>query len=212
MNIETWLYYSLAVLILTASPGPSVLLCMTKAVTEGFRASMSTALGSLTAIVSIMTLSFSGLGVVIATSEVAFNIIKWSGAVYLIYLGYKALTSKQETYQISDQDRIPSIATKKSLYITGFIVGASNPKAIVFFTALFPQFINTSEPLLIQYLVFAITFTIMELFWLTLYSYLGARSSNWLLKEGRAKYFNRITGGVFISAGVFLSTSSKAST
>jgi threonine/homoserine/homoserine lactone efflux protein len=212
MNIETWLYYSLAVLILTASPGPSVLLCMTKAVTEGFRASMSTALGSLTAIVSIMTLSFSGLGVVIATSEVAFNIIKWSGAVYLIYLGYKALTSKQETYQISDQDRIPSIATKKSLYITGFIVGASNPKAIVFFTALFPQFINTSEPLLIQYLVFAITFTIMELSWLTIYSYLGARSSNWLLKEGRAKYFNRITGGVFISAGVFLSTSSKAST
>jgi threonine/homoserine/homoserine lactone efflux protein len=212
MNIETWLYYSLAVLILTASPGPSVLLCMTKAVTEGFRASMSTALGSLTAIVSIMTLSFSGLGVVIATSEVAFNIIKWSGAVYLIYLGYKALTSKQETYQISDQDRIPSIATKKSLYITGFIVGASNPKAIVFFTALFPQFINTSEPLLFQYLVFAITFTIMELFWLTIYSYLGARSSNWLLKAGRAKYFNRITGGVFISAGVFLSTSSKAST
>jgi threonine/homoserine/homoserine lactone efflux protein len=66
--------------------------------------------------------------------------------------------------------------------------------------------------LLIQYLVFAITFTIMELFWLTIYSYLGARSSNWLLKEGRAKYFNRITGGVFISAGVFLSTSSKAST
>lgn len=212
MNIETWLYYSLAVLILTASPGPSVLLCMTKAVTEGFRASMSTALGSLTAIVSIMTLSFSGLGVVIATSEVAFNIIKWSGAVYLIYLGYKALTSKQETYQIPDRDRMPSIATKKSLYITGFIVGASNPKAIVFFTALFPQFINTSEPLLIQYLAFAITFTIMELSWLTIYSYLGARSSNWLLKEGRAKYFNRITGGVFISAGVFLSTSSKAST
>jgi threonine/homoserine/homoserine lactone efflux protein len=185
---------------------------MTKAVTEGFRASMSTALGSLTAIVSIMTLSFSGLGVVIATSEVAFNIIKWSGAVYLIYLGYKALTSKQETYQIPDRDRMPSIATKKSLYITGFIVGASNPKAIVFFTALFPQFINTSEPLLIQYLAFAITFTIMELSWLTIYSYLGARSSNWLLKEGRAKYFNRITGGVFISAGVFLSTSSKAST
>ena len=85
MSIELWLYYSLAVLTLTASPGPSVLLCMTKAVTEGFRVPMYTALGSLTAIVSIMTLSFSGLGVVIATSEVAFNMIKWSGAIYLIY-------------------------------------------------------------------------------------------------------------------------------
>ncbi|MDP2546656.1 LysE family translocator [Oceanobacter sp. 4_MG-2023] len=212
MNVETWFYYSLAVLILTASPGPSVLLCMTKAVTEGFRNSMFTALGSLTAIVSIMTLSFSGLGVVIATSEVAFNIIKWSGAIYLIYLGYKSFASEQETYQISEQEKTMPVVTKKSLYVGGFIVGASNPKAIVFFTALFPQFINTSESLLIQYWVFAITFAVMEISWLTIYSYLGAKSSNWLLKEGRAKYFNRITGGVFISAGVFLSTSSKAST
>ena len=212
MNVETWLYYTLSVLVLTASLGPSVLLCMTKAVTQGFAASMFTALGSLTAIVSIMTLSFSGLGVVIATSEIAFNVIKWSGAAYLVYLGYKAFTSKEETYQIAQQEDASSKNTKISLYLSGFVVGASNPKAIVFFTALFPQFINTSEPLLIQYLIFAMTFTVMEFSWLTIYSYLGARSSNWLLKEGRAKYFNRVTGGVFIGAGVFLSTSSKAMT
>jgi len=212
MNIENWLYYSLAVLILTASPGPSVLLCMTKAVTEGFRASMFTALGSLTAIVGIMTLSFTGLGVVIASSEIAFNIIKWSGAIYLIYLGYKALTSKQETYHLSDNEETHLKKSKMSLFASGFIVGASNPKAIVFFTALFPQFINIAEPLLTQYLVFALTFSVMELSWLVIYSYLGARSSNWLLQEGRAKFFNRITGGVFIGAGVLLSTSSKAST
>jgi threonine/homoserine/homoserine lactone efflux protein len=212
MNIETWLYYTLAVLVLTASPGPSVLLCMTKAVTEGFQASVFTALGSLTAIVGIMTLSFTGLGVVIASSEVAFTVIKWSGAIYLIYLGYKALTSKQETYHLSDQDETLSKASKTSLYISGFIVGASNPKAIVFFTALFPQFINTAEPLAYQYLVFAITFSVLELSWLFIYSYLGAKSSNWLLQEGRAKFFNRITGGVFIGAGLLLSTSSKAST
>lgn len=211
MNIETWLYYTLAVLILTASPGPSVLLCMTKAVTEGFRASIFTALGSLTAILGVMTLSFTGLGVVLASSEIAFNIIKWSGAIYLIYLGYKAFTSKQETYHLSDQENKVSKASKKSLYIGGFIVGASNPKAIVFFTALFPQFINTAEPLASQYLIFVLTFSILELVWLFLYSYLGARSSNWLLQKGRAKFFNRITGGVFIGAGVLLSTSSKAS-
>lgn len=212
MSIDTWLYYLLAVLVLTASPGPSVLLCMTKAVTEGFRASIFTALGSLTAIVSIMTLSFTGLGVVIASSELAFNIIKWSGAIYLIYLGYKALTSKQETYHLSDTKEKYLKTSKISLFTSGFIVGASNPKAMVFFTALFPQFINTAEPLLTQYLIFAFTFSVMELSWLIIYSYLGARSSNWLLKEGRAKFFNRITGGVFIGAGVLLSASSKAST
>lgn len=211
MNIDTWLYYALAVLILTASPGPSVLLCMTKAVTEGFRASIYTALGSLTAIVCIMTLSFTGLGVVIASSELAFNIIKWSGAIYLIYLGYKALTSKQETYHLSKQEEKVSKASMKSLYMSGFIVGASNPKAIVFFTALFPQFINIAEPLTAQYFVFAITFSVLELIWLFIYSYLGAKSSNWLLQKGRAKFFNRITGGVFIGAGVLLTTSSKVS-
>lgn len=222
MNIETWFYYTLAVLVLTASPGPSVLLCMTKAVTEGFRASMMTAIGSLTAIIGIMTLSFTGLGVVIASSELAFNIIKWSGAAYLIYLGYKSLTSKQETYQLSSEKKhtlaiqntqITEIKpkSKKSLFISGFIVGASNPKAIVFFTALFPQFINTTEPLVMQYVIFALTFSVLELVWLCIYSYLGARSSNWLLQKGRAKFFNRITGSVFISAGLLLSTSSKAS-
>ena len=140
-----------------------------------------------------------------------FNIIKWSGAVYLIYLGYKAFTSEQETYHLSSKEKVASKASKKSLYLSGFIVGASNPKAIVFFTALFPQFINTAEALTTQYLVFAITFSVLELSWLFIYSYLGARSSKWLLQEGRAKFFNRITGGVFIGAGVLLSTSSKAS-
>lgn len=211
MNIETWLYYTFAVLVLSASPGPNVLLCMTKAITQGFRASVFTALGGLTAIVSIMTLSFTGLGVVIASSELAFNIIKWAGALYLIYLGYKALTSKQENYHISEQERRAPKVSKKTLYISGFIVGASNPKAIVFFTALFPQFINITEPLISQYLVFALTFAALELIWLLFYSYLGAKSSKWLLQEGRAKFFNRITGGVFIGAGVLLSTSSKAS-
>jgi threonine/homoserine/homoserine lactone efflux protein len=182
---------------------------MTKAVTEGFCASVFTALGSLTAVVSIMTLSFTGLGVVIASSELAFNIIKWSGAIYLLYLGYKALTSKQETYTLSDQERKISGTSKKSLYMSGFIVGASNPKAIVFFTALFPQFINLDESLITQYAVYAVTFAVLELIWLFIYSYLGVKCSNWLLREGRATFFNRITGGIFIGAGIILTASGK---
>lgn len=211
MNTETWLYFVLAVLVLTASPGPTVLLCMTKAVTIGFRESMFTALGSLTAIVSIMTLSFTGLGVIIATSEIMFNCIKWFGVVYLIYLGYHALTSKQETYKICSQKGIPPITSKKSLYVSGFFVGGSNPKAIIFFTALFPQFINTSEPLLVQYIAFTMTFVFLELAWLTIYSYFAAKSSSWLLKKGRARLFNKITGCAFIGAGMLLSTSTKSS-
>jgi len=206
MTIQLWIYYALAVLVLTASPGPSSLLCMTKGVTVGWRLAAITALGSLTAITCIMTLSFSGLGVVIASSERVFSLIKWAGAAYLIYLGVMCLMSKQDSYTKAKED---SQTASRSHYLSGFIVGASNPKAIVFFTALFPQFIATDAPLMPQYLIFASTFVVMELSWLLFYAYLGARSSNWLLAKGRAKVFNRLTGGVFIGAGALLSLTNR---
>lgn len=207
MTIELWIYYAVAVLILTASPGPSSLLCLTKGVTYGWYCGAVTALGSLTAITMIMTLSFTGLGVIIASSEMIFNIIKWIGAAYLIYLGLKALTSKQDSYQ-------PANLTKRTSfnnhYVNGFIVGASNPKAILFFTALFPQFITPDTNMVFQYIVFASTFVTMELSWLLFYAYLGARSSQWVFGTGKAKLFNRISGGVFISAGALLSTVNRS--
>lgn len=210
MSIEVWIYYVIAILVLTASPGPSVFLCITKSVTEGFSASIYTALGSLTAIVGILTLSFTGLGVVIASSEIAFNLIKWVGAAYLIYLGVKALTSKENSFSI-DASSQPTNSDIFSNFSSGFIVGASNPKAIVFFTALFPQFINPLEPLLFQYLIFVSSFATLELLWLLTYAYLGLRSRQWLSTKGRAQLFNKLTGGIFISAGILLSGSSKAS-
>ena len=206
MTLDTWLYYTLAVLVLTASPGPSVLLCLTTSVTGGFKSAIYAAFGSLTAIVGIMTLSFTGLGILVATSELTFNTIKWIGAAYLIYLGIKAFTSSQENYVINANEAPDARRSPKSLFLSGFIVGASNPKAIVFFTALFPQFITTSEPLVSQYLVFVITFAVLELSWLLLYAWLGAKSSHWLMQAGRARFFNKITGGVFVSAGLILSS------
>ncbi|WP_211826712.1 LysE family translocator [Kistimonas asteriae] len=211
MTLELWVYYTLAILVLTASPGPSVLLCLTTSVTDGFKSAIYTALGSLTAIVGIITLSFTGLGLVISTSELAFNIIKWTGAAYLIYLGIRALTSSQQSYDISDSKSASSPRKPGSLFLSGFIVGASNPKAIVFFTALFPQFITPSASLVMQYLVFVITFAVLELSWLLFYAWLGAKSSRWLMQAGRARFFNKITGGVFVSAGLILS-STRAST
>ena len=213
MNFDTWIYYLLAVLILTASPGPSSLLCMTQGVQSGFKLSIFTALGSLTAITGILTLSFTGLGVIIASSELVFNIIKWTGAAYLIYLGWKSLRSSQQDYDKLSNQKADSQSVKESAakhYVSGFIVGASNPKAILFFTALFPQFIDPSIALLPQFAVFALTFAVMELSWLLVYAYLGAKSSNWLFAKGRAKVFNRVTGGVFIGAGALLSTTSRA--
>lgn len=229
MAIEVWLYYALAVLVLTGTPGPSTLVCMTKGVTHGWRGGALTALGSLCAITIIMTLSFTGLGVVVASSEWVFTIVKWVGAAYLLYLGVKALTSKQESFaqapsQAQEQRNEHSVQNSSAInannrthsrsvkrhFINGFIVGASNPKAILFFAALFPQFIDPSADMLTQYLIFASTFIVLELSWLLTYAYLGAKSSNWIFQKGRAKWFNRLTGGVFIGAGALLSTASQS--
>lgn len=208
MDFQLWIYYLLAILILTASPGPSVLLCVTKSVTQGFSFALYSALGSLFAIIGIMTLSFTGLGLIIASSESLFTVIKYIGAGYLIYLGYKSFSSKEHSYEFTNEKNIVKKDKVKS-FISGFIVGASNPKAIIFFVALFPQFINTQSSLFLQYVIFVLTFTVLELSWLLFYSYLGRKSSNWFLQKGRAKFFNRITGGVFIGAGILLSTTNK---
>lgn len=208
MQLDTWIYYTLAILVLTASPGPSSLLCLSKGVSSGFRLALTTALGSLSAITIILTLSFTGLGVVIASSEFVFNIIKWCGAAYLIWLGIQAFRSKQNDFSKSDSALVST--SHVSAYTSGFIVGSSNPKAIIFFTALFPQFIDPTDSLLTQYAIFAGTFVVFELSWLTFYALLGVKTSNWLFEAGRAKLFNRLTGGVFISAGVMLSTANRS--
>ncbi|MDF4950473.1 LysE family translocator [Vibrio parahaemolyticus] len=208
MQLDTWIYYTLAILVLTASPGPSSLLCLSKGVSSGFRLALTTALGSLSAITIILTLSFTGLGVVIASSEFVFNIIKWCGAAYLIWLGIQAFRSKQNDFSKSDSAQVST--SHVSAYTSGFIVGSSNPKAIIFFTALFPQFIDPTVSLLTQYAIFAGTFVVFELSWLSFYALLGVKTSNWLFEAGRAKLFNRLTGGVFISAGVMLSTANRS--
>ena len=208
MDLHLWIYYLLSTMVLTMSPGPTVLLCMTKSVTEGFMSAIYTGLGSLVAIVAIMTLSFTGLGLIIASSDTIFTIVKYAGAIYLIYLGYKALTSTQESYDFTITPTLGK-RDKLSSFLKGFTVGATNPKAIVFFTALFPQFINTQNSLLLQYLIFVSTFVTLEVTWLLLYVYLARKSLKWLMAKGRAKIFNRLTGGVFIGAGTLLSTTSR---
>lgn len=207
MEPSNYLIYVTAILVLTASPGPSVFYCITKSITQGFRASIFSALGVMVAIVGIMTLSFTGLGILISSSELAFNVVKWVGAAYLVFLGVKLFFSESSEFETSQSDEERKEFSKIAQFGGGFLVGATNPKAIVFFTALFPQFIDMNKPLFTQYCILVITFAIFELCWLLLYSYFGAKSSTWILGKGRAKLFNRITGGVFVGAGLFLSTS-----
>lgn len=208
MDINTWIVYCLAVLVLTASPGPSALFCATRAVSYGVFGGFIAALGSVTAITLILTLSFTGLGVLVAASELTFTVVKYLGAAYLVYLGIQSFRSKADNLaKLGVDSSNKGVLTNN--FFQGFIVGASNPKAIVFFTALFPQFINPNTSMLSQYSIFALTFMVLELSWLMCYVLLGIKSSNWLYRNNRMRLFNKLTGSVFIGAGTLLSLSNR---
>lgn len=206
MTLSTWLLYVAAVLVLTITPGPSVLMCVSTSARLGARSALLAALGSTTAIVGIMTLSALGLGAVLAASEALFTALKWLGAAYLAYLGIGLLFSTSAEISMADEARA---ASGSRLFVRGLLVGASNPKAFLFFGALFPQFMVPGAPQLPQFLLLGATFVFFELLWLSVYACSASRATRWLQKSGRARLFNRATGTVFLLAAGMLAGSKR---
>jgi threonine/homoserine/homoserine lactone efflux protein len=203
MTLSSWLLYLAAVLVLTVTPGPSVLMCVSTSVNLGARKAMLASLGSTSAIVGLMSLSALGLGAALAASETLFTTLKWLGAVYLAWLGISSLLSSASEITVAEGD---AAASGPRLFGRGFLVGASNPKALLFFTAFFPQFIDPAAPQMQQFLILGGTFVAFELFWLMFYASFAARLAPWLRAPGRARWFNRLAGGTFMGAGVLLAT------
>lgn len=206
MNFSYWLVYVVAVLVLTVTPGPSVMMCVSTSVNHGPRKALVAALGSTTAIVGIMTLSALGLGAVLAASELGFTLLKWLGAAYLAYLGVASLLSPSSDIAVPGA---VEASTSARLHLQGFLVGASNPKALLFFGALFPQFVIPGEPQMPQFFVLGITFVFFELLWLTMYALSASRAQRWLQQPRRARTFNRATGVVYLMAAGLVAGSKR---
>ena len=138
LDIELWLAYVTTVLILMSTPGPSHLLMLSNSLGNGFRRSLSTAVGDLTA--NIVQMIVASLGVVglVQSSQSFFTIIKWAGVCYLIFMGVTQFRKRFDP-SIAIVSRVRSL---RSLYWQGFMTSAANPKAIIFFAALFPQFMS----------------------------------------------------------------------
>jgi len=208
MTFSSWLIYAAAVWVLTVTPGPSVLMCVSTSVQLGPRRALLAAAGSTTAIAGIMVLSMLGLGTVLAASETLFTALKWLGAAYLAYLGVSALLSPATSLAVPAASPRQAGAGR-ALFIRGFLVGASNPKALLFFGALFPQFMDPAASQASQFLVLGGTFVVFELFWLSVYTLTASRARAWLEQPRRARLFNRATGAVFLLAAGLLATTRR---
>ncbi|MDB4224833.1 LysE family translocator [Granulosicoccus sp.] len=205
MSFETWLTFVAASLVLTMTPGPSILLGVVHSMQYGIRKTTVTALGDVSANFAQMILVALGLGAVIASSELAFLAIKWLGVVTLLYMGLKMLLSKP--LELRTENSQPAIPAKK-MFMSGFLVAAGNPKAIIFFTAFFPQFIDPTQPLFQQMAIMCPTMAVLDFTWVMIYGLSANRFLGFMHNNPMA--LNRFGGSALISASGFLAFSNRA--
>ncbi len=175
-----------------------MLMCMTNSINHGPRRAMLSVAGSVTAVLGVMLLSAMGLGALLAASEAAFTTAKIVGAAYLVWLGIRTFRS-DAVLRTAD-----STPRSRSFYLQGLLVGASNPKAVLFFAAFFPQFLDPHLPIAPQFAVLALTFMAFEFAVLTACA-LGVAQLLPLLRSARpVRWINRICGGLFTLMGALL--------
>lgn len=206
MSLSTYLLYLAAVALLVLSPGPTMLMCMTNSLQHGPRKALAAAAGSVTAVLGTMLLSALGLGALLAASETAFWVLKAAGAAYLIWLGIKTFRSQTTVFDEmpANGTQTKAVVPERKLYIQGLIVGGSNPKALLFFTAFFPQFLDPTAAWAPQFAVLASTFVAFEFTVLTLCALGVARLAPVLRSGARMRWLNRISGGLFTLMGTLL--------
>jgi threonine/homoserine/homoserine lactone efflux protein len=208
MTLSTYLLYLAAVALLVLTPGPTMLMSMTNAIAHGAPKAMASASGSITAALGMILLSSLGLGAVLAASDTAFWILKLVGGAYLIYLGIKTFRSPVSSFDLPTANTSAGTSMRK-LYLQGMLVGGSNPKALLFFAAFFPQFVDSTQPWAPQFAILALTFMVFELTTLSLATLFAARIAPWLRQAGRARVFNRVSGSLFAGMGCLLLAARK---
>jgi len=202
MNISNWLVFCGVALLTTFTPGPAVLLAISNSVARGPRRALIGSLGNALGLFIVSGTALAGLGIVLATSASAFTLLKLAGAGYLIYLGVRQWRNQASAFAAVKASPAPDAGWR--LFVQGVSVALTNPKGILFFSALFPQFLTQDAPLLEQFVVLTTTFSVCALLSHTFYALLAHKLRKQFASPGRARLFNRISGGLFVLLGLSL--------
>ena len=200
MNIEMWLAFAIASTILLIIPGPTILTVISYSISHGYRANLplviAVALGDSTA----LALSLLGLGALLAESAFWFQVVKWAGGLYLLFLGVKLLRAGIKPSEF--QQKFETASSWK-LFINTYLVTALNPKGIVFFVAFLPLFINTSSSITLQLWILAITFVLLAALNATVYAVFAGKARQLLSSPKTQRIFNFTGGSLLSAAGVW---------
>jgi len=203
MSLHVWWLYVTAVFLISATPGPNMLHVMTQSIHHGPRRAMMTMAGLMSAVLLCLIASALGLGALLKASPRLFDMLRYAGVAYLIWLGVKAWRAPVGDAGAVGATRAQSTGAKSAgaLYGTGLLTGLSNPKLIIFAAALFPQFIDTARPFSVQLAILVVSFVVIESFWYSVYALGGMKLKRWLAPVNRQRLFNRGTGVMFIGFG-----------
>jgi threonine/homoserine/homoserine lactone efflux protein len=199
MTLHTWLIYLVAAIGLSLSPGPNGLLALTHGALHGRRKTLFTIFGGALGFVAVVALSMFGIGALLKTSLVWLTVLKWAGGAYLVWLGIQVWRSPPIGLEL--RDAAPP-RSGGSMFLQGALSAMTNPKGILFFAAFLPQFIDPARGLLLQFLVMAGTFAVIEIATELFIASMAHRISPWLRRAGRR--FNQACGGLFMAIGAAL--------
>jgi homoserine/homoserine lactone efflux protein len=201
MTLTTWTFFVLTEIALCVTPGPAVLFVVSQALKHGSLKSLWANAGILSGNLFYFALSATGIGALLLASHRLFIEVKWVGAAYLVYLGVRTFLDRRAGVDVTAASEETGASR---LLVRGFAVQAANPKALVFFTALLPQFINPVAPAIFQLLILGISSLVVEFLILGGYGILAGRASSLAWQPRFARATNRVSGGLLITAGAGL--------
>jgi homoserine/homoserine lactone efflux protein len=208
MSFQVWFAFMLACWVISLSPGAGAIASMSSGLNYGFKHGYWNAIGLQLALIIQIMIVAAGVGVLFATTPWAFQVVKWFGVIYLLYLAYVQWTAPAQNIDIqTEQKNTPALV----LVFKGFIVNMSNPKAIVFLLAVLPQFLDLNQPQWKQYVIMAITMVVIDLMVMAAYTGLASKILRLLRSPRQQKYLNRSFAVMFGCAAALLSAIQQTS-
>jgi homoserine/homoserine lactone efflux protein len=212
MSFANWIAFVLAACLIAISPGSGAVLSMSHGLSYGVKKASGTIVGLQLGLMLVFFIAGAGVGSLLLASEIAFNIVKTVGALYLIYLGFSQWRAKVQVGEPVEADKpaanpvtgagaAPSL---KRRVLTGFLTNATNPKGIIFMVAVLPQFISGQLPLLPQLLILAATMCTIDLTVMHSYAFLASSMQRFFRDPRAVKKQNRVFGGLLMAVGTAL--------
>ncbi len=201
MELHTWFLYVTVALVAIISPGPAVLLAINNSIIHDIKATVFSSFGNVLGLFVLSSAAMLGLGVVLKTSIILFTVFKIAGALYLIYIGVKQFRNLNTIFEQVHLAHTKSAAHYFAIFRKGFLICVTNPKPIIFFTALFPLFLEPTTPIVPQFFILTLTFMVLSFMTLMSYAFFARSLKQWFCTKKRATGFNRVSGAIFIALG-----------